>query len=105
MAMRRGKPRGPIRMRFPRDKEVLGIIEQLLGYAKMRVKCTDGKTRVCRVPGRLTRMLWLRERDIVLIKPWEFQPDEKGDVLFKYRKNQIEILKNKGLLKELEGEM
>ena len=93
------------RVKLPRNNEVLGVIEQLLGYAKMRVVCTDGNTRVCRVPGRLTRSLWLRERDIVLIKPWEYQPEEKGDVIFKYRKSQIRILKNKGLLKNLEEHM
>lgn len=94
-----------VRVRFPRGNEVLGIIEQLLGYAKMRVKCTDGHTRVCRVPGRLTRMLWLRERDIVIIEPWEFQKDSKGDVIYKYKKTQIDVLKDKGLLKGLEGEL
>ncbi len=93
------------RLRMPKKDEVLGMIEQLLGYAKMRVICTDGKTRVCRVPGRLTRSLWLRERDIVLVKPWEYQPDTKGDVLYKYRKSQVRILKRKGLLKNLEDEM
>lgn len=93
------------RVRLPRNDEVLGMIEQLLGYAKMRVICVDGKTRVCRVPGRLTRSLWLRERDIVLIKPWEYQPDEKGDVIFKYRKGQVRILKRKGLLKNIEEHM
>lgn len=94
-----------IRVRFPRGEEVLGIIEQLLGYAKMRVKCTDGHTRVCRVPGRLTRMLWLRERDIVIIKPWDFQKDTKGDVIYKYKKTQIDVLKQRGLLKGLEGDL
>ncbi len=93
------------RVRLPRNNEVLGIIEQLLGYAKMRVKCADGKTRVCRVPGRLTRSLWLRERNIVLIKPWEYQSDEKGDVIYKYNKSHERILKRKGLLKNLEEEM
>lgn len=95
----------PVRLRLPRENEMLGVIEQLLGYAKMKVKGTDGKVRVCRVPGRLTRHLWLRERDVVLIKPWEYQPDTKGDVIYKYRKNQVEILKKKGLLKGLEEEL
>ena len=57
------------RMKWPKEGEVLGVVEQLLGYAKMRVKCADGKIRVCRIPGRLTRHLWIRERDIVLIEP------------------------------------
>ncbi len=95
----------PVRVRLPKNGEMLGIIERLLGYAKMRVIGIDGKVRVCRVPGRLMRHLWLRERDIIIFKPWEYQPDTKGDVLYKYRKNQVEILKKKGLLKSLEEEM
>ena len=47
-------PEGPVRVRFPREGEILGIIEQLHGFAKMKVKCVDGKTRMCRVPGKLT---------------------------------------------------
>ena len=98
-------PDGPVRVRFPRAPEVLGVIEQLHGFAKMKVKCADGKTRVCRVPGKLTRSLWVRERDVVLVKPWEISHETKGDVIYKYRRNQVDVLKEKGLLKELEGEL
>ena len=43
------------RVKLPRGKEVMGIIEQRLGGNKMRVDCFDGKVRICRVPGRLRR--------------------------------------------------
>ena len=65
----------------------------------MLVNCLDGKTRNCRVPGRLKRALWLRPGDVVIIEPWELDKD-KGDVIFKYKPNQIEWLKNKGYLKK-----
>ncbi len=91
------------RARLPRGREVLGIIEQRVGGSRMIVKCFDGKSRNCRVPGRYRRKLWLRERDVVIIEPWEFN-DEKGDVIFKYRKNQVAWLRNKGYLKEIENE-
>ncbi len=87
----------PIRVRFPRNKEVLGILEQRLGGSRARVRCLDGKTRICRIPGRLKRYLWIREGDIVLIEPWQ-DSNDKGDIIFKYNKNQINILKKKGLL-------
>ena len=92
-----------VRVRLPRNKEVLGILEQRLGGSRMRVRCLDGKTRICRVPGRLKKSLWVREGDVLLIEPWEFGGDEKGDVIFKYRLNQVNYLKRKGLLKGLEG--
>ncbi|MBU2497149.1 MAG: translation initiation factor eIF-1A [Nanoarchaeota archaeon] len=87
------------RTRTPRGKEVLGILEQRLGGTRMLIKCFDGNTRVCRVPGRLKRRLWLREGDTVLVEPWEFDSDKKGDVLFKYTKSQAEWLRRKGFLK------
>lgn len=91
-----------IRVKLPRDKEVLGILEQRLGGSRMRVRCFDGKTRICRVPGRLKRKLWVREGDILLIEPWEFDGNEKGDVIYKYKSNQVDILRKKGLLKNME---
>ncbi len=92
-----------IRVKLPRGKEVLGIIEQRLGGNKMMVNCLDGKQRNCRVPGRLKRKLWLRPNDVVIIEPWELD-NTKGDVLFKYRLNQIEWLKKNGYLEKEEVE-
>ena len=87
------------RVRLPRGEEVIGIIEQRLGGNKMLVNCFDEKTRNCRVPGRLKRELWLRPGDVVIVQPWELDKN-KGDIIFKYRLNQIEWLKNKGYLKK-----
>ncbi|SRR3990167_939387 len=84
---------------LPKGREVLGIIEQRLGGNKMMVACLDGKKRNCRVPGRLKRKLWLRPEDVVIIEPWELDSDKRGDVIFKYRTNQIEWLKQRGFLK------
>lgn len=92
-----------IRVKIPRGKEVLGVLDQRLGASRARVKCLDGKSRICRIPGRLKRKIWIREGDIVLIEPWIFEGDAKGDILFKYNPNQIDVLKKKGLLKKLEG--
>lgn len=85
------------RARLPRGEEVIGIIEQRLGGNKMMVNCLDGKPRNCRVPGRLKRALWLRPDDVVIIKPWELDKT-KGDVIFKYKKNQIAWLKKQNYL-------
>jgi translation initiation factor 1A len=88
---------GPVRVKLPRDGEVIGVIAQRLGGSRMYVSCMDGKTRNCRVPGGKRRGLWLREGDAIIIKPWEFD-DEKGDVQFKYTPNQVEKLKKMGKL-------
>lgn len=89
---------------LPKDNQVLGICEQRVGGSRMKVRCMDGKMRVCRIPGRLKRKLWIREGDVLLIEPWELSPDEKGDVVFKYKPIQVDVLKKRGLLKGLEAE-
>jgi len=91
------------RVPLPKQGEVIGIIEQRLGGNKMMVECLDNKKRNCRVPGRLRRRLWLRPNDIVIIKPWELD-NTKGDILLKYKPNQIDWLKKKGYLKTEKSE-
>ncbi len=82
---------------LPKGREVIGIIEQRLGGNKMMINCVDGKQRNCRVPGRLKRKLWLRPEDIVIVEPWELD-NTKGDVLLKYKPNQIEWLRKNNFL-------
>ena len=94
---------GPVRVKLPRGREVIGIIAQRCGGSRMMVSCMDGKTRNCRVPGRKRRELWLREGDAIIIEPWEFD-DNKGDVLFKYTINQVTKLKQMGKLTTDENE-
>ena len=103
------KPQQPeqqvIRVRIPQKNELLGIVQQRLGGSRMRVHCLDGKERICRIPGRLRRGLWVRERDVVIVQPWELGGDSKGDVIYKYRgKSEVEFLRRKGYLKSVEEE-
>ena len=58
------------RVKLPRGNQVLGLLEQRVGGSRTKVRCLDGKTRICRIPGRLKRKLWVREGDIVLVEPW-----------------------------------
>lgn len=105
MAFKKGAPQEPeviTRVRLPKSPEVFGLVEQRMGGSRMQVRCFDGKTRLCRIPGRLKKHLWVRERDIIIVEPWEFGGDEKGDVIFKYRPNQVDFLKKKGHLNNLE---
>ncbi len=90
------------RVKLPRDKEVLGILDQRFGGSRNNVRCLDGKTRNCRIPGRLKRKLWVRPGDVVLVEPWEFEGDKKGDIIYKYRPIQVEFLRKNGYLQKLE---
>jgi len=98
-------PNAPIqRVRLPRGKEIIGKVETRAGANRMIVACFDGKTRNCRVPGRLKRALWIRPGNIVLIEPWEFEGDKKGDIIFTYTPAAIQWLERKGYLKGISNE-
>ena len=87
-----------VRARIPRDKEQLGIILANMGSNKMRVRCQDTKIRLCRIPGKLRKRIWIRANDIVLIIPWDIQGDERGDIVWRYRPAESESLRKKGIL-------
>ncbi|MGQ9565192.1 MAG: translation initiation factor eIF-1A [Candidatus Bathyarchaeales archaeon] len=86
-------------MKLPAANDVLGVTIQLLGFDRMMVKCQDGHNRLCRVRGKLKRRVWIRLGDVVLVSPWDFQSDTRGDIYWRYRKNQTEWLRSKGYLK------
>ncbi len=92
---------GIVRVRMPREGEVLGVVEEMLGAGRFRVNCRDGNQRVCRVSGKFKRRQWIRPGDIVLVRPWEVQGEEKGDVIWKYRMAEVEWMRRKGMLEGL----
>ncbi|WP_058946768.1 translation initiation factor eIF-1A [Thermococcus sp. 2319x1] len=86
-----------IRVPLPKDNQVFGIVEQALGSGWMDVRCSDGKVRRCRIPGKLRKKMWIRVGDVVIVHPWEVQSDERGDIVYRYTKTQVDwlIRKNK----------
>jgi translation initiation factor 1A len=85
-------------MLYPSKNDVLGVATKMLGFDRIMVKCQDGHERLCRVRGKLKRRVWIRDGDIVLVSPWDFQSDTRGDIFWRYRKNQTEQLRLKGYL-------
>jgi len=83
----------------PAGSDVMGIAIKMLGGDHILVKCQDGKQRICRVRGKLKRRVWIRKGDIVLVSPWDFQSDVKGDIIWRYKRNQSEWLMRKGYLR------
>ena len=60
-------------MVLPVANDVLGIVVKLLGFDRVLVKCQDGHERLCRIRGKMKRRVWIREGDVVLVSPWDFQ--------------------------------
>jgi translation initiation factor 1A len=88
------------RVRLPRkqDREMFGHVESLLGSNRIKVRGLDGVTRMARIPGKMKKRIWIREGDVVIIIPWEFQND-KADVVWRYTGPQVDWLQRKGFLK------
>jgi translation initiation factor 1A len=86
---------------LPAKTDVLGVAEKLLGFDRVMVKCQDGFKRLCRIRGKMKRRAWVRRRDIVLVSPWDFQFEERGDIIWRYKRNQAGWLKAEGYLKSL----
>jgi translation initiation factor 1A len=82
----------------PTGSDVLGVATKLLGYDRILVKCQDGHERLCRIRGKMKRRVWIRLGDVVLVSPWDFQTESRGDVLWRYTKAQAETLRRKGYL-------
>ena len=93
---------GKIRVKTPntRINEMFAIADQILGGRRIRAVCADGETRLARIPGKMRRWQWVREGDLIIIQPWDFQ-DAKADVRMRYTKTQALYLSRKGVLPQV----
>ncbi len=85
-------------MVLPVANDVLGVAVKMLGFDRILVKCQDGHERLCRIRGKIKRRVWIREGDIVLVSPWDFQSDSRGDIIWRYTRGQAELLRRRGYL-------
>jgi translation initiation factor 1A len=87
------------RLPLPRRNrgEVFGIASQLLGAARIRVMCEDNVSRMGRITGKMKKKMWIREGDLLILRPWGFQ-EGKADILFRYSRTQSQYLARKNLL-------
>ena len=89
------------RLPLPRRNrgEVFGIASQLLGAARIRVMCEDNVSRMGRITGKMKKKMWIREGDLLVVRPWGFQ-EGKADILFRYSRTQSQYLARKNILPE-----
>ena len=90
---------GKTRVKMPNSKinEMFALAEQILGGRRVTILCEDGETRLARIPGKMRRRQWVREGDLIIVWPWDFQ-DSKADVKHRYTKTQAMYLSRKGVL-------
>ncbi len=83
---------------LPTENDVLGVAIKLLGFDRVLVRCQDGYERLCRIRGKMKRRVWIRVGDVVLVSPWDFQSDSRGDLIWRYTRAQADFLRKKGYL-------
>ena len=91
-----------IRVPLPNRKvnEMFAIADQILVGRRVRAVCEDGDSRLARIPGKMRRRQWVREGDLIVVQPWDFQ-DEKANVVMRYTKTQSLYLSRKGVLPDI----
>ncbi len=82
-------------LRMPDDDEVFATVTDMLGANRVKVRCADGTERTARIPGKMQKRIWIREDDVVLVEPWDWQ-DEKGDIKWRYDKQEADQLREEG---------
>ena len=82
-------------LRMPEEGEVFATVTDMLGANRIRVRCADGVERTARIPGRMQKRIWIRENDVVLVEPWDWQ-DEKADVVWRYENQEADQLRREG---------
>jgi len=87
------------RVRMPRSGETLGVVESMLGANKLMVRCQDSKIRICRIPGKMRKRIWIHENETVIVEPWSIQGDKRGDVVWKYTATETGWLRRKNILR------
>ncbi|MGA7924057.1 MAG: translation initiation factor eIF-1A [Thermoplasmata archaeon] len=87
------------RLPLPRRQrgEIFGVANQLLGAARIRVMCEDNISRMGRITGKMKKKMWIREGDLLILRPWGFQ-EGKADIIFRYSRTQATYLARRNLL-------
>ena len=89
--------RGIENIRMPDGEEVFAVVISMLGANRVKVRCMDGTERTARIPGKMQKRIWIREDDVVLVEPWDWQ-DEKADITWRYEKADADKLRSEGLI-------
>ena len=86
-------------LRMPQASEGFAVVTGMLGANRVAVRCMDGTDRTARIPGRMQKRVWIREGDVVLVSPWDWQ-DEKADVEWRYDKQDADRLREEGYIND-----
>ncbi|NHJ24020.1 MAG: translation initiation factor eIF-1A [Candidatus Lokiarchaeota archaeon] len=90
------------RVKFPSRKmgEMFGRVTDILGNDRMRVFCEDGKSRIGRIRGKIKKRVWIRQGDLIIVNPWDFE-DDKCEISWRYTSAEIQWLERNRKIPEI----
>ena len=86
--------------RLPTKNELFAVVREMSGGSRMVAMCEDGKMRMIRIGGKFKRRMWVRERDLILVKPWVVQAEHKADLVHRYLPTERKWILNRDIIPE-----
>ena len=102
MMKKKSKVSNPItrRVKLPTRNEQFAVVREMSGGSRLLAMCEDGKMRMIRIGGKFKRRMWVRENDLILIKPWVVQSDAKADLVYRYLPTERKWILNRDIIPE-----
>ncbi len=72
------------RARTRKYGQLYAVVREMSGGSRMVALCEDGLTRMIRIGGKHKRRMWCRIDDLIIVKPWVVQENEKADLVYRY---------------------
>ncbi|MFX0019617.1 MAG: translation initiation factor eIF-1A [Promethearchaeota archaeon] len=94
-----------VKMPHRRNGEMFARVTDIYGQERMGVYCEDGKHRMGRIRGKIKKRVWIRKGDLVIVNPWEFETELKGqkekcEISWRYLKHEITWLNRRDKIPE-----
>ncbi len=81
-------------LEFKEDGQEYATVLRMLGDGRLSAYCLDGKTRTCRIRGKIRKKEWINVGDIILISfRSDDSEDEKADVIMRYKPDEARALR------------
>jgi translation initiation factor 1A len=88
------------KVKLPVKDEQFAVVSEMSGGSRLKAMCEDGQTRMVRIGGKFKRRMWVRENDLILIKPWTVQTESKADLVHRYLPTERKWILNRDIIPE-----
>ena len=94
-----------VKMPYRKNGEMFARVTDIYGQERMGVYCEDGKHRMGRIRGKIKKRVWIRKGDLVIVNPWEFETEIKGqkekcEISWRYLKHEVSWLNRRDKIPE-----